>query len=71
MINGQRLPFPEGPGVCDFCEPNKNFKNWNELSIHITLIHNDHGKTREFWKNKQPPQEVLQHPDWSGFEDAK
>lgn len=66
--NGNHFPWPEGEAKCDDC-PNRKFKDWNDLGIHITLVHNDNGRRYNFWKNGKPPQEVLNHPDWSGFED--
>lgn len=71
-INGNPLPKPQGEQDCTLCQDEgkkRVFPDWDQIAIHITLVHNRKGRTREFWKNQQPPQEVLEHPDWTGFED--
>lgn len=70
--NGEHWPEPAGPHMCDFCFEDGAasvtvWKTFSELGIHIQLVHNDNGRKREFYNNKQPPQEVLDHPDWTGF----
>lgn len=69
--NGEHWPKPTGPHICDFCVEEQKieveWRTWDELGIHIQLVHNEKGRTREFYNNKQPPQEVLDHPDWTGF----
>lgn len=68
-INGVEMPKPQGHQICTLDKNcNESFENWDLLAIHITLVHNRNGRSREFWKG-QPPQEVLNHKDWVGFSD--
>ena len=68
IINGEHAPKPEGYQECDFCNPKKFFANWDLLGGHITIVHNKNGRKRSFY-NGPPPQEILNHPDWNGFEE--
>jgi hypothetical protein len=67
-INGVSPPKPEGNQECDFCNPHKFFKNWDLLAAHITIMHNDNGRKRSFY-NGNAPEEILNHPDWTGYEE--
>lgn len=68
IINGEHVPKPEGYQECDFCNPRKFFANWDLLASHITIVHNDNGRKRSFYGDTVP-QEILNHPDWTGFEE--
>ena len=72
-FNGVFAPKPEGEQICDFCQEDggtsRIFKDWDDVGIHIQLVHNEHGRTRAFYNGKEPDQEVLNHPDWTGFVD--
>ena len=71
ILNGEHLPKPEGSQECDFCKEKgvtRKFPNWDQIAIHITLVHNDNGRKRSFYNGK-PSKEILEHEDWTGFED--
>lgn len=61
---GNPYPTPEGDADCTFC--GKKFDNWDVLGDHITIVHNDQGRTREFYGGNAP-QSILNHPDWTGY----
>jgi len=61
---GTPFPTPEGKADCTFC--GKVFDNWDLLGDHITIVHNDQGRTREFYDGEAPPS-ILNHPDWTGY----
>ncbi len=61
---GNPYPTPEGIADCTFC--GKVFDNWDILGDHITIVHNDQGRTREFYGG-DAPSSILNHPDWTGY----
>ncbi len=61
---GTPFPTPEGKADCTFC--GKEFDNWDLLGDHITIVHNDQGRTREFYDG-EAPSSILNHPDWTGY----
>ena len=67
IIDGEHASKPEGDQMCDFCDPPKYFKTWDLLAGHITIVHNDKGRTLEYYNGKIPD-EILNHPDWMGVQ---
>jgi hypothetical protein len=67
-INGEFMPFPEGNTECmmDNCD---YASDWDNMAIHITLVHNDNGRKRSFYNGGIAPDEVLNHPDWRGYDE--
>ena len=63
-MSGNPYPTPTGIADCTFC--GKVFDNWDVLGDHITIVHNDQGRTREFYGGNAP-QSILNHPDWTGY----
>ncbi len=68
VIDGQEAPKPEGGKVCDFCDPPRYFENWDLLAGHVTIVHNENGRKRSFYNGKAPD-EILNHEDWTGYDD--
>lgn len=68
IIDGEHAPKPKGSQVCDFCDPLKYFETWDLLASHITIVHNANGRKRSYYGDTVP-QEILNHPDWTGFEE--
>ena len=73
ILNGEHLPKPPGPHMCDFCFEDGSasvtaWRTWDELAIHIQLVHNDNGRKKSFY-NGEAPAEILNHPDWTVYED--
>ena len=70
IINGEHMPKPEGKQVCTICPKDsaKSFENWDLLACHITIVHNSNGRKRSFYGGSAPL-EILNHPDWNGYEE--